>query len=58
MTQSIDLTAIPGFKADSPAAVHHPVPLEDVTWAMVVVFAAVVALAGLGVFAVLRWLVL
>lgn len=28
MTQSIDLTAIPGFKNEGPAAAHHPKPLS------------------------------
>lgn len=59
MTQqgSINLRAI-GFVNDGPAAKDHPVPLEDVTWAMIArasLFVIAVAAVGFLAFAGL-WL--
>lgn len=54
---SLDLTAF-RFENDSPAAAHHPVPLHEVTWPMIGVFAVVIGLAGVGCYFVIRWMVL
>lgn len=57
MTHSPDLTGIPDFRNDSPAAAHHPVPLEEVTWGMIALFAGVVGLIGVGLFGLLVLLI-
>ncbi len=47
MTQSIDLTAIPGFKADSPAAVHHPKRHRWTIWHSLAAWAGFWLIVGL-----------
>lgn len=56
---TIDLTGVPGFRADGPAAMHHPIPLEEVRWSMIwraaLFLGAIAVVGGLIAAAGLSW---